>query len=310
MAAPHVTAPSRALVGTMWFLASAFLSTWANTAFLREFGCPVTHALVRFSSSAAIGLASIAIRKPGGVSLGRVPALMRELWLPAMFLLGANLLNSFALQLSGITLCYVVKSSIPVLTVAYCVARGERFSGRVYASLVPTVVGVALASAADSSFSVAGFAAALGSTLSQTALNLVSKAQFAKLGIDGPLAQTVLTSCCTLGTLPLYACSAPLPASKASVVYAAFLFACAGLSYHLEYSLNFMFIQLVSPLAFSVADVARRVAIILAGALIFRKPVSPLNALGAALAFGGVLCFVLASSAHASKQGSQKDRQA
>ena len=45
-------------VGVLWFLTSALFSTWANTAFLRELRSPTLHALVRFSTSALVGIGS------------------------------------------------------------------------------------------------------------------------------------------------------------------------------------------------------------------------------------------------------------
>ena len=70
----------------------------------------------------------------------------------------------------------------------------------------------------------------------------------------------------------------------------------SGLAYHSEYTLNFSYVRLVSPLAFSVTDVARRLAIIVTGALLFRKPLTPLNATGVLLSLGGVVCFLAATS--------------
>ena len=67
-------------------------------------------------------------------------------------------------------------------------------------------------------------------------------------------------------------------------------------SKHSEYTLNFTFVRLVSPLAFAITDVARRLAIIVVGAAIFRKRLTPLNGAGVALALGGVLCFLAATS--------------
>ena len=66
-----------------------------------------------------------------------------------------------------------------------------------------------------------------------------------------------------------------------------------ALSYYLEYLFNFSFVRFVSPLAFSVSDIGRRVAIIMSGAIIFSKPLAPMNCLGIAIALGGVLCYSL-----------------
>jgi len=285
--------------GGLWFATSATFSTWANTAFLREVGSPALHAAVRFNMSAAIGIGSVALW-PGELKLSQFPSRMRGLLLPAMCLLAANVLNSLALQLSGITICYVVKSGIPALTVLACMLRGEVFPPAVFATLVPTILGVALASFSDADYSMGGVLAALGSAIAQTSLNLTSKRSLARLHLSGAEGQCLLTCCCALASLPLSAVlgneQPPADGSPPSAMRAALLVVSAGLAYHLEYTLNFAFVRLVSPLAFSVTDVARRLAIILTGAALFRKPLTSLNLLGVALALGGVLCFLLVSS--------------
>ena len=53
------------LVGTAWFVSSALLSTWANTAFLNRFLSPAGHTLVRFVGSALMGLATNAFSRTG-----------------------------------------------------------------------------------------------------------------------------------------------------------------------------------------------------------------------------------------------------
>lgn len=69
------------------------------------------------------------------------------------------------------------------------------------------------------------------------------------------------------------------------------VFASAALSYHIEYILNFIVTENVNEVHFAVLDVARRLAIILAGAVLFGKVLSPLNIFGVVLALFGVLCF-------------------
>jgi hypothetical protein len=66
-----------------------------------------------------------------------------------------------------------------------------------------------------------------------------------------------------------------------------------ALSYYLEYIFNFSFFRFVSPLAFSVSDIGRRVAIIISGAMLFSKPLTGMNCLGVAVALGGVLSYSL-----------------
>jgi multidrug transporter EmrE-like cation transporter len=70
--------------------------------------------------------------------------------------------------------------------------------------------------------------------------------------------------------------------------------AIAALAYYFEYVLNFIFVGYVSSMTFSVCDIARRVAIIATGAVVFDKPLTSLNWIGISVALGGVLWYSLA----------------
>eukprot|EP00913_Durusdinium_trenchii_P033051 g30942.t1 len=69
----------------------------------------------------------------------------------------------------------VVKSLIPFFTVLCCRLRGQHFEIPIYASLLPVCLGVSLASATDAESSALGLLCALGSSMSQTLLNIISK---------------------------------------------------------------------------------------------------------------------------------------
>lgn len=287
------------VIGCLWFSSSAIVSTYANTTFLREFASPLAHTVVRFLCSSMIGLLTAMLQRQGPPLL-RTLRLMWALRLPAVLLLVANLLNSVALQLSGITLCYVCKSGIPVFTVCLMVLQGHRFPPIVYASLMPTVVGVALASASDLDFSLVGLVAALGSALAQTLLNITSKHLLKELQVSGRQAQFLMASFCGVAALPLYLWEPTHPedlgkraafAHAASGLGAGAIMLLAGVAYHIEYTLNFMYMPFVSPLAFSITDIARRLTIIVAGAILFSKELTTLNVLGILLALGGVLWY-------------------
>ena len=105
-----------------------------------------------------------------------------------MFLWLANYANSCALQACGITLTYIVKACIPVLTVAICALRGQRFPLPIFLSLVPICLGVAVASFSDVAFSLQGFLAALLSAVAQAFLNLSIKEVTARTQYSGPVA--------------------------------------------------------------------------------------------------------------------------
>ena len=63
--------------------------------------------------------------------------------------------------------------------------QGERFPVSIYLSLIPTVIGVALASASDVSFDPSGLIAAIGSAMAQTLLNVMSKKASEATGVNG-----------------------------------------------------------------------------------------------------------------------------
>ena len=69
------------------------------------------------------------------------------------------------------------------------------------------------------------------------------------------------------------------------------LMVAAALAYHIEYALNFVFVAYVSPVAFSVCDIARRIAVIIMGAILFNKILTQQNWLGIIIALGGVLWY-------------------
>ena len=290
-------------LGVTWFLSSALLSTYANTAFLIAFGDPLAHTLVRFAGSAFIGLATNARATKDYLSVGDLQRLLRDFRAPAFCLLVANGMNSVALQASGITLCYVVKSTIPFFTVLLMsFGFSEHYEIQIYMSLVPIVGGAALASLSDSSFSMVGLGAALCSTAAQTLLNVSSKQAVRRSNITGQQAQMVMAIACALACFPLYILygawagttavfTSALGAALNGDVIPLGLAVLAAVAYHTEYLLNFVFVEKVAPLEFSVTDIARRVAIIGCGAAMFHKPLFPINMIGITIALAGVLWY-------------------
>ena len=136
-------------------------------------------------------------------------ALIRRAFLPyagvGCLLFLANYANSVALDLTGITMTYTVKAALPVFTVALCaVGYGQKFPLAVYASLLPTVLGVALASASDASFNVLGLGAALLSCAAQTVLNVGGKKVAESTGVVGFPAFFLMAAAATLLSGPLF----------------------------------------------------------------------------------------------------------
>jgi drug/metabolite transporter (DMT)-like permease len=296
-------------IGGLWFCSSAVFSTWANTAFLNRFRDPVLHTLIRFAGSAIIG--GLSRQLSIDASRESVLQLMNTVAVPAVLLFIANCANSVALQAAGVTLTYVVKASIPVFTVLICYMRGQSFPFLTYVSLIPICAGVALASASDMNFSTLGLVAALISALAQTLMNLSIKSIRTSTGMSGSTAFFGMTVVSTLVILPIAIAHSVLEANgdgqfgrssysnimetyeqyRAGNTWPLILVAAAALAYHIEYALNFVFVAYVSPVAFSVSDIARRIAIIITGATLFNKVLTQSNWLGIIIALSGVLWY-------------------
>jgi solute carrier family 35 protein E1 len=303
--------------GSVWFGSSAVLSTWANTAFLLHFKDPILHTLIRFFGSAVFGYATYCLGD--GITIDETAVLVSDVFWPAVLLWIANFSNSVALKAAGVTLTYVVKASIPVFTVIVCALQGQKFSGLIYVSLLPICLGVALASGSDLSFSYLGLGAALLSALSQTFMNLSIKKVRNKTGHSGSKAFFGMTVLCTMLTLPVvYVCHklseigytqfSPSSVDNVFTLYAdqqsgnywpLFLLVAGAVAYHVEYALNFVFVGFVSSVTFSVCDIARRIAIIVTGAIVFNKQLTQDNWVGICIALGGVLWYSYLDSKNA-----------
>jgi len=291
-----------ALVGVLWIATSAIFSTYANGLFLRTFNDAFAHTFVRFALSSGLGLGyAVLTAQP---LLKRMPFLIRRMAAPSVLLLVANLLNSMGMLRSGVTVTYVVKSLIPFFTVILCRLRGQRFGTLVYASLLPVCLGVSLASATALDFDWSGFACALGSTVSQTMLNVASRDRIQDLKLSGSDAFLVMATTCTILSIPLLIvslaqpegllrtcltgrCAGNLPAELTSLS-PGMVVVMAAVAYHIEYTLNFLYLALCSSLAFSVTDILRRLGTIVFGSLLFSKPLSALNVAGVLTSLFGV----------------------
>jgi drug/metabolite transporter (DMT)-like permease len=164
---------------------------------------------------------------------------------------------------------------------------GQRFPTIIYVSLIPICFGVILASGADVNVSAAGLCAAITSALAQTFMNISIKSVREKTGYSGQKSFLGMTIVATFATLPVVAASSYSTKGSNGSTFALFmsvftrlsagdswpllLTLLAAMAYHVEYVLNFTFVSYVSSVTFSVCDIARRIAIILTGAFLFKN---------------------------------------
>lgn len=250
--------------------------------------------------------------------------------LPSLFLFIANYTNSIALDRIGISLTYTSKCGIPLLTVLFTLLLdgiSALPSRATLCSLIPIAFGIGAASWNSPTFELFGFLAALTSTTSQAALNVVSKRVMRSTGIRGAEAQRAMVFVALgFGLLMASANSAAAYIRELKQSYGlrggevllekeavdasqqqmpaptlshppAWLTSLAVLAYHMEYVLSFMFVGLVEPITYGTCDALRRLLIIVSGRQLFGgDKFSSVNLGGIAMAILGALMYSITSA--------------
>ena len=224
--------------------------------------------------------------------------------LPSLFLFIANFSNSIALDRIGISLTYTSKCGIPLITVLFTLLLDGLValpSNATLLSLLPIAVGIGMASWNTPTFELYGFLAAIISTTSQAALNVVSKRVMKRTGIKGVEAQrsmVLVALCIGLSMTVINSIGSwisevrELISNPTSTVQEwektqeeehsllpsstniqshppLWLTSLAILAYHMEYVLSFSFVSLVEPITYGTCDALRRLLIIITGRQLF-----------------------------------------
>ena len=201
-----------------------------------------------------------------------------------------------------------VKAAEPVFTcVLSYLVLGTVFKWPVYASLIPIIGGVSLASLKELSFT---WKALYGAVTSNVAF--ASRAVLSKATMDKPVGENMgpanlygmLTIIAFILSFPFalyYEGPGFLAAWKAStaVVGTNWLvkqMALDGFYYYAYNEVAFFTLNQVAPVTHSIANTFKRVAIILATVLVFGNKLTTLGAIGSATAVAGTLMYSLAKS--------------
>jgi len=297
-----------------YLLSSARRATTKSRLFIKSsLPRPVLLTLSRFGGSVLLGF--LAQPNPLFGLMDRIrqtKSVLSEFTLPAIFLFIANFANSMSLNRIGISLTYTSKCAIPLVTVLLTVlleGRNALPNRLALLSLVPIAMGIAAASWNSPRFELFGFIAAMISCTAQSALNVTSKRAISKTGIPGSQAQRAMV---TVGfvisavySLVLTASTSKrrtIPISSNNIIpfrteLPIWLTSIAVMAYHIEYTLSFMFVKLVSPISYGTCDAIRRLSIIITGHYMFGgPPFSKLNLAGIGVALLGAMSYSVCSS--------------
>ncbi|KAK4532036.1 hypothetical protein CCYA_CCYA10G2893 [Cyanidiococcus yangmingshanensis] len=243
----------------------------------------------------------LGIRKAPSISLNDVQKLLP---VAAAHTLG-HLFTVLSFGAVAISFTHVVKALEPfVNVVGSAIFLQSTFPLPVYASLIPVVAGVIMASVSEATFNWMGFLTAMGSNFAFTARNI-----FSKKNMNTPKGENmtpmnlyaVLTILSTVILLPFAVIAEwhVFPRAWQMAVAAMTLpklliwVAVSGLFFYLYNEVAFMALDSVHPITHAVGNTVKRVVIIIASVLVFKNPIDWRGWLGSSIAIGGVLLYSL-----------------
>jgi len=245
------------------------------------------------------------LRKAPKLSLDNIKAIT-----PVALIHGAGqCVTVMSLGAGSLAFVNVVKSLEPLFNVVFgAIFMNDVLPWQVNACLLPVIGGVAIASAADLSFTWDCFAFAMGSNLAFSLRGVLSKKSMGgkSMGenMDAGNTFAVLTAIAFLACVPVaLAIEGPTLAAEwekavATGVYSSNellgrLFA-SGLSFYLYNEVSFYTLDSVHPITHAVGNTIKRVILILFSVIRFGTPMTTQSAIGSTIAIMGVFAYSVA----------------
>lgn len=225
---------------------------------------------------------------------------------------GVHIGAVIALGAGAVSFAHIVKASEPVVTCALnALLLGQVLPLPVYATLLPIIGGVAIASMKELSFTFLALASAMLSNVSSAARGVLSKKTMSgkQIGenLDAQNLYAVLTAMSTLILVPIaFAVEGTgfFTAFKSLVAAGTFtnkslatLLALGGASYYAYNEVAFLALGKVNPVTHAVGNTIKRVVIIVASVVAFKTPMSTGSIIGSSIAIAGTLLYSLAMNA-------------
>ncbi|CAI5458180.1 unnamed protein product [Closterium sp. Yama58-4] len=277
----------------LWYLFNIYFNIY-NKQVLKVFPYPLTITTVQFAIGAIVVLLSWAtnIVKRPTISKAQLLAILPLALVHTM----GNAFTNVSLGKVAVSFTHTIKALEPFFSVTLsALLLGEQPTLPVILALMPIVGGVALASATEASFNWAGFLSAMASNLTFQSRNVLSKKLMIKkdASLDNINLFSIITILSFFLLLPVALLTegikfSPklLQAQGVDVQRLIVRSTLAALCFHAYQQVSYMILQRVSPVTHSVGNCVKRVIVIVTSVLFFRTPVSPINAIGTAIALG------------------------
>lgn len=224
-----------------------------------------------------------------------------------------SLATTVALSAGSVSFVHVIKSAEPIFqAVLSAVILKSFFSYSVYLTLIPIMLGVAVASVTELSFTWVGFIVAMLSNLFYQLRIVLSKKLILKMEVDGPgkltaanlfRVVTIVSAAMMLPVTLLLEGSSllelrSLVSENPSLGVRELLLdvVVAGLSFYAFNEVSFWILDLVHPITHAIGNTIKRVVLIVASVIIFRTPMTAQSAWGSLIAVLGSFLYAWVTS--------------
>lgn len=213
-----------------------------------------------------------------------------------------------SLSAGAVSFTHIVKAAEPAVSAGISALFFQQYlPWQVYASLIPVMGGVALASAKELSFTWLSFSAAMVSNVASAMRGIVGKKTMTKpigKNMDAANVYGVMTILSTFMCLPVAwwlegkhltsTVQALVQAGKGKALLTQTLL--SGLFYYLYNEVAFLALDNVAPVTHAIGNTIKRVVIIVASVFVFKTPMSLQGVVGSTIAILGVLLYSLAKN--------------
>ncbi|WBW71159.1 Golgi phosphoenolpyruvate transmembrane transporter Pet2 [Schizosaccharomyces osmophilus] len=288
----------------LWYLCSAVTNTSSKSIF-NDVSCPVTLTFLQFGFVAFFSAVCLLIRRffGNGSGIQRPSKLVLSTTLPlSVFQIGGHVFGSLATTRIPVSTVHTVKALSPLFTVlAYRFLFQHSYSSTAYFSLVPLTLGVTLACSFELSADLCGLFYALISTFIFVSQNIFGKKIFTEAKKHGNASKKshynklnlllYSSGMAFLVMIPVWLHQEGfeyLPVIGSPVFFNVFH---NGLSHFFQNILAFTLLSIISPVAYSIASLIKRIFVIVVSILWFRQPTSLTQAMGIALTAVGLYLY-------------------